>query len=299
MLLAENSMSQHAQTMQDRMYADVLALTSLKPARNYKNLSSLDSAANYIFKELEKLDCQVAFQPFEVEGRKYKNIIGTFNPQKGQRIVIGAHYDVYGEQEGADDNASGVAGLLETARLIDQFQKSGKKSDYQIDIVAYTLEEPPYFASENMGSAVHAKMLFEAKIPLRLMICYEMIGYFSDKANSQSYPDPALQSIFPSTANFIAVVGTKGQDISQKFKQKMEKKCQIPIVAIDFPSKLDVGSSSDHRNYWAYDYPAIMINDTSFFRNPNYHKTYDRIGTLNFEKMAEVVKGVTGAILGW
>nr|GFC84151.1 hypothetical protein [Tanacetum cinerariifolium] len=113
-----------------------------------------------------------------------------------------AHYDVCGEQPGADDNASAVAGLLETARLL---QSQAATLRHRIDFVAYSLEEPPFFGTEYMGSAVHAQSLHDAGARVRAMLCYEMIGYFSDEPGSQQFPDAALAARYPSTGNFIIV----------------------------------------------------------------------------------------------
>ncbi len=279
----------------DRLYQDVAFLTSIQPPRNHANLASLNRAADYIAGEFGKLDCRVTVQKFKVERKEYKNIIASFGPEDAERVIVGAHYDVCGDQPGADDNASAVAGLLETARLLD----AGKpKLPYRVDFVAYSLEEPPYFATNQMGSAVHAKSLHDAKVRVRGMICYEMIGYFSDAPGSQGFPDPALAKIYPNTGNFIIVVGKNGQeDFSSKIKTHMQAHSKIDVQSISFGSTGGLGGLSDHRNYWQYDYPAVMINDTSFLRNPNYHQTSDTIDTLNFDKMTEVVRGVYAALI--
>jgi len=207
---------------------------------------------------------------------------------------VGAHYDVCGDQPGADDNASAVAGLLETARLLDAEKP---RLRYRIDLVAYCLEEPPYFATEHMGSAVHAKSLHNGKVPVKAMICYEMIGYFSDQPGSQGFPDPALSRRYPNTGNFIVVVGKEGQEaFTAKVQSLMRAHSDIDVQSISFASTQGLGGLSDHRNYWQYNYPAVMINDTSFLRNPHYHQQSDTIHTLNFEKMAEVVRGAYAAI---
>jgi hypothetical protein len=207
---------------------------------------------------------------------------------------VGAHYDVCGDQPGADDNASAVAGLLETARLI---ALNKPKIDYQIDFVAYCLEEPPFFGTEAMGSFVHAKSLSENKVELLGMICFEMIGYFSEQPNSQQFPSAELAKIYPSTANFIIVVGIEPYDeFNQKVKTLMSENAEIDVQVISFPSKDGLAGLSDQRNYWHFGYQALMINDTSFIRNPNYHMPSDTIETLNFEKMAEVVNCSYNAI---
>jgi Zn-dependent M28 family amino/carboxypeptidase len=278
---------------QERLYKDVAFLTSLQPARNHANLASLNKAADYIYQEFSKLGCQPELQTFTADGKEYKNIIASFGKMDGERVIIGAHYDVCGDQPGADDNASAVAGLLETARLLYARKPA---LNYRIDFVAYSLEEPPYFATEHMGSAVHARYLHDNHIPVKAMICYEMIGYFSDKPNSQQFPDAALSKIYPNKGNFIIVVGRQGQEkFTRNIQALMKTNSSIDVQSIVFPYAEGLAGLSDHRNYWKYNYPAVMINDTSFLRNPHYHKKTDTIDTLDFNKMAEVVKGVYAA----
>lgn len=234
-------------------------------------------------------------QPFKVDGRTYKNVVALFKGSSAERIVVGAHYDVCGDQPGADDNASGVAGLLETARLLHE-QKP--KLQHDVELVAYCLEEPPYFASEDMGSAVHARKLHEQKVKVRAMICYEMIGYFSDEPDSQKFPDPELARLYPHTGNFIVVVGKTGQEAyTQQMRDLMRQHTDIDVQSVNLPAGFGLVGLSDHRNYWTYDINAIMINDSSFLRNPHYNQTSDTIDTLDFDRMAAVVQGVYGALI--
>ncbi|GAB3305719.1 zinc-binding metallopeptidase family protein [Hymenobacter tenuis] len=282
---------------QNRLYADVKFLTSLQPARHYRNLKSLNQAADYIKAEFEKLETgQVEEQVFRADGREYRNIILAIGSSEAPRLVVGAHYDVYGDSPGADDNASAVAGLLETARLLQQL---GSNLKYRLELVAYPNEEPPYFATKHMGSAVHAKSLHDAGVPVRAMLCYEMIGYFSDEPNSQRFPNEQLAMQYPNTGNFIIVVGRTGQEaFTQQVQQLMQTTAAIDVQRINLPQEMGLAGLSDHRNYWHYGYDALMINDTSFLRNPNYHLASDTIETLDFKRMAEVVNGVYAAILG-
>jgi len=281
---------------QTRLHADVQFLTSLQPARNYQNLASLNKAADYIRAEFKKLGVAVQEQKFQVRKHEYRNLIVSFGPPTAERIIVGAHYDVCGDQPGADDNASAVAGLLETARLLREQAPNLKR---RIDLVAYSLEEPPFFATDDMGSAVHAKSLHDAKVPVRAMICYEMIGYFRDEPSSQKFPDPRLAAFYPNTGNFITVVGKQGQEaFTQQVKTLMKANAKVDVQSINLPTSQGLAGLSDHRNYWRYGYEAVMISDTSFLRNPNYHEPTDTIDTLDFRLMAEVVNGVYAAILG-
>ncbi|MCC3153908.1 M28 family peptidase [Hymenobacter sp. BT770] len=283
---------------QSRLHADVAFLTNLHPARNCHNLQSLNKAADYIKGCFEKLQTTVSEQAFLADGRRYRNIIASFGPPEAERLIVGAHYDVCGDQPGADDNASAVAGLLETARLL---HLSRAPLRHRIDFVAYPNEEPPYFATEHMGSAVHARALHAAKAKVRGMLCYEMIGYFSDEPNSQSFPNEALAQLYPSTGNFIVVVGKTGQEaFTQQVQALMQPHAgSLDVQRINLPEALGgLAGLSDHRNYWAQGYNAVMINDTSFLRNPHYHQKSDTIETLDFPRMAQVVDGAFGALLG-
>lgn len=283
---------------QDRLYKDVEALVNVHPARNYKNLASLNQVADYISEQFKLMGADFEFQEYQVNGETYKNVLASYgDPLAKKRIVVGAHYDVCGDQAGADDNASAVAGMLEIARLMFL-----KKPDlkYRVDFVAYSLEEPPFFNTEYMGSAVHARSLKQAEVDVELMVCLEMIGYFSDEPNSQEFPVSFLKWFYPTTGNFIAVIGKMGQGGKvRKFKKLMKRIAKIDVQSITAPTILPGIDFSDHRNYWAEGYPAVMINNTAFYRNKNYHEKSDNIESLNFDKMAEVVGSVYYAIVKW
>ena len=277
-----------------RLYNDVEFLTTLRPYRNHQNPASLEKVCNHIKDEFKKAGLESEEQKWIAGGTEYKNIIASYNKDKSKRLIVGAHYDVCGDQPGADDNASAVAGLLETARMIS---KNKPAIDYRIDFVAYCLEEPPYFGSHEMGSYVHAKFLHDNNVDVIGMICYEMIGYFSDKPDSQRYPSPELAKLYPNAGNFIIVVGTQDyKDFNNKVHQLMSEETEIDVRVISLPSNDNLAGLSDQRSYREFGYKALMINDTSFMRNDNYHKTTDTIETLNFDKMAEVINSSYNAI---
>ena len=278
-----------------RLYEDVRFLTELRPFRNYQNLASLAQVVDYIKNEFEQAGLEVQYQKWNAAGNEYTNVIGVYNGHKSKRLIVGAHYDVCGEQPGADDNASAVAGLLESARLIGEDKP---ELDYAIEFVAYCLEEPPFFGTKEMGSYVHAKSLFDNNVDVIGMICYEMIGYFSDEPNSQTYPSMDLASHYPSTANFIIVVGIEEFDtFNKQVRNLMAAKAGIDVQVISFETGGDLAGMSDQRNYWKFGYKALMINDTSFVRNPHYHMSSDTIDTLDFPKMTEVITGAYHAMI--
>lgn len=237
-------------------------------------------------------------QAVPLVGGPYKNIIARYGPQQGPRIIIGAHYDaavaMEGEQTrwtpGADDNASGVAGLLELARLLGQQAPTAS-----VELVAYASEEPPFFRSDEMGSAVHAASLTR---PVQLMVALEMIGFYDDAPDSQRYPIAGLNWLYPGRGNFIAVVG-RMQDISavRQVKAGLLSAKTLPVYSINAPSFVPGIDFSDHLNYWQRGIPAVMITDTAFFRNTEYHLKGDTADRLDYERMAQVVDGVMAFLL--
>ena len=268
------------------------AITKTDRYRNYKNIGTLNEVADYIHSVFTKYCDTVYFQEYIADGRPYKNVIGSIGAKNKERIIVGAHYDVYGDQEGADDNASGVVGLLELTRLLENH-----KTDYRIDFVAYSLEEPPYFRTQNMGSYVHAKSLNDANEPIKGMICLEMIGFFSEEPKSQTYPLPHKKIIYGSEADYIMIVQKMGNNsFSNQIKNLMKRAKLVDTKSIKAPVSIPGIDFSDHLNYWAFGYDALMITNTSFYRNPNYHKPTDTMETLDLDKMAFVIDEVYYAL---
>ncbi len=267
---------------------DVLHLVNAFAPRDAAHPENLRRCADYINKRFKESGARVSEQVFRADNKIYVNVIASFGPETGERLIVGAHYDTAGPLPGADDNTSGVVGLLTLAHWLGK-----AKLTYPIDLIAYTLEEPPYFRTPFMGSAQHAALLKQNNIPVKLMISLEMIAYFSDAPNSQTYPIRALSWLYPSTGNFIAVVGKIGEGaIVQKVKSGLRASTKIPVHSVNAPRFIPGIDFSDHQNYWNHGYPAIMITDTANFRNPNYHTASDTPDTLNYEKMAEVLRGV-------
>jgi Zn-dependent M28 family amino/carboxypeptidase len=277
-----------------RLKAHVFKLSNDYFPRSYKNTDNLDRCAQYIFAHFEKAGAETAIQKFTVRGKSYQNIIGRFGGKTGERIVIGAHYDAYINTPGADDNASGVAGLIELAYLIGK-----AKINAGIELVAYASEEPPFFGTDNMGSAHHARLLHDRKVRVKCMIALEMIGYFSSEPGSQSYPIPVLKIFYPTKGNFIVIVGRLDQrKIVRQIKRLMKGATDMPVYSINAPLIVPGIDFSDHRNYWKYGYDAVMLTDTAFYRNQEYHESGDTAERLNYESMGKVVIQVFETIKG-
>lgn len=276
--------------------AHVQKLVEIEPPRNYRHIPSLDRAADYIFEQFRLYTKQVEFQEYTVEDKKYKNVIASFGPQSAERIVVGAHYDVCGEVPGADDNATGVASILELARLISILKPHLK---YRIDLAAYCLEEPPFFRTSNMGSAVHAKSLAMAKVKIRAMISLDMIGYFSESASPlevvSSFARPG--TVVPGLSTTL--ISKKGdEELSGTIAGLMSAASgRLAVVVLNPPRDTEGIDWSDHLNFWNHDYPGVMITNYFVCPNPHYHRPADTMDHLDFDKIALIVRGLYNALI--
>ncbi|HLM67945.1 MAG TPA: M28 family peptidase, partial [Longimicrobium sp.] len=261
--------------------------------RDYLHPANLDRAAAYVGAELERTGGAVSEQPFRVQENTYRNVIAAYGPETGERIVVGAHYDAAGPYPAADDNASGVAGLIELGRLLGH-----APPPVRVELVAYSLEEPPFFRTPHMGSAVHAHSLRLQGARVRAMFSLEMIGYFTDAPGSQQFPIGLLRAFYPSRGNYITVVGRMGEGrLVRRIRRAMAGASPLDVRSINAPRWVPGVDFSDHASYWNAGYPAVMITDTAFYRNPHYHTARDRPGTLDYARMADVVRGVYAAVL--
>lgn len=263
-------------------------ITQTPGYRNYKNIGQLYAIADYIKGNFSKYSDSVSLQEYSVDSILYKNVACSFGTENQKRIIIGAHYDVCGNQQGADDNASGIAALIELAR---QLQK--QKLHYRVDLVAYTLEEPPFFRTESMGSYIHAKYLHDNKIEVYGMLSVEMIGYFSDEKRSQQYPVGLLSLFYGNKGNYITLVKKMGAGkFARRFCREYKSAGTIRTKKFAAPKSLPGIDFSDHLNYWKFGYSALMITDTSFYRNHNYHQVSDTVLTLDIARMAKTIDGI-------
>jgi Zn-dependent M28 family amino/carboxypeptidase len=289
---SSSQVSYSALADRSRLERDVRLLSIDFAPRDYSHVENLDRAASYIHGQFESAGARVSEQAFDVNGRTYRNIIGMFGPDSGDRIVVGAHYDGEGLKPAADDNASGVAGLLELARLIGQTVPGAT-----VELVAYSLEEPPFFRTAQMGSAFHASGLRNNGVNVRAMFSLEMIGYFSDTPGSQRFPNPLIEPFYPSTGSFISIVGNLGQmRLVRRVKGAMAGAAPLPVYSINAPAWIPGIDFSDHLNYNNAGFPAIMITDTAFYRNSAYHTSRDTADRLDYKRMGMVVEQVHAAV---
>jgi len=290
----ENNFVQSDKTLIEK---HLKTITKTNEYRNFKNIATLNQTADYILSVFKQYADTAYFQPYKFENEMYKNVICRLGSNNDKPlVVVGAHYDVCGDQEGADDNASGVVGLLELVRIL-----SKEKLNFPVEIVAYNTEEL-YLCTKNAGSYIHAKSLFDAKISVYGMVCFEMIGYFDDNPKSQLYPIKLLKNFYGSKGNYILLASkTNAGNFVKNFSNGFKKSAKIKTKKFKAPPSLVRKSGigrSDHYNYWKFDYDALMITDTAEYRNPNYHKNSDVMETLDIPKMMGVIEATASAIIG-
>ena len=256
--------------------------------RNYQDTVVLNKVGNFIQSQFELYSENVYKQSYVWNKQTFFNVIALIGDTTKPRIVVGAHYDVCDEQDGADDNGSGVVGLITTLKSMKDH-----KGEYCYEFVAYTLEEPPFYSTDLMGSYVHANSLKDRGVKVHGMVALEMIGFFSDEKKSQRYPLGLLKMFYGGKGDYITLVGTFGKDkFVKRFMKEFKRSKMIKTKKFIGPKKLTGIDFSDHRSYWGLDMDALMITDTAFFRNRNYHHDTDTIETLDFVRMAKVTNAL-------
>lgn len=204
-------------------------------------------------------------------------------------LVIGAHYDSVAGCPGANDNASGVAAVLELSRLL-----RGDAGRLAIRFVAFANEEPPFFMTEAMGSRVYARRCRERGEQIAGMFSLETIAYYSNERGSQQYPGPALfQRLYPDTGNFIGFVSNvASRKLLRDAGGEFRRRGAFPSEGVAAPADIPGIGWSDHWAFWQEGYPAVMLTDTAPYRYPHYHQPSDTPDKLDYDSFARVVWGL-------
>ena len=284
-----------ASTLEEKIKRHIQVLAVELGERNYLQYKNLESAANYIRQEFKSYGYEPAEQVYTMENRPYRNII-AIKPGKDKKdkiIIICAHYDSVLGSPGADDNASGVAALLELARLFSQLDLNKT-----LKFIAFTNEEPPFYLTEYMGSFRYAKEAKKRRENIEAVLCLESIGFYSDNKSSQSYPF-GLSLFYPDKANFIAVVSNLSSGyLLKRIVGEFKKASNFPVEYLIAPIFLaEAISFSDHWSFWEFGYRAVVVTDTAFYRNPYYHTPQDTPGNINYKNMLEVIRGLYKVVL--
>jgi Zn-dependent M28 family amino/carboxypeptidase len=253
---------------------------------------ALAAAAEHIFDTFRSYGYAPLRQEFGVEGRAVGNIEALL-PGAARRsaVVVGAHYDSVAGSPGANDNATGVAAVLELARLL-----RSACPRREIRFLAFVNEEPPFFATEAMGSWRYAKRCASRGEKISAMLSLETIGCYSDEPGSQHYPFP-FGLFYPGRGNFIAFIGNlRSGMLVRRVVQSFRRNAKFPSEAVAAPGWMTGIGWSDHWAFWKSGYPAVMVTDTALFRYAHYHTAADTQAVVDIERMARVVHGLAAVI---
>lgn len=289
------SLTEHETEVREVLRGHVQKLAGDIGIRHDSQPESLDAAVNYLLEVWRELDQVVKIESYPTEAWDAKNLVvewpGKTQPKK--IVVVGAHFDTVRSTPGADDNASAVAMMLLVCETL-----RNQIFDYTLRFAAFANEEPPHFIGPTMGSRVYAEACKSRGDDIHAMVCLEMVGYYDTAEGSQELPKEFASIQAPggkTRGDFIAFVGsTPPLERLAEFTQAFNATVDFPAIPV--PDKNQELWVSDHGPFWDQGYPALMVTDTSWFRNPNYHQMTDLPDTLDYDRMARVAVGVTEGV---
>jgi Zn-dependent M28 family amino/carboxypeptidase len=261
--------------------------------RNVFRPGALHAAAAYIAQQWTGRGCAVTRQDYQVRGVPCANLEVALAGcvQAEEIIVLGAHYDTVRNSPGADDNASGVAALLEIAGMLQAVSPR-----YTVRCVAFVNEEAPFFFRGDMGSLRYARAARLRGDRIRLMLSLEMLGYYRDEPGTQTYP-PLLHRFYPARGNYIGFVSNLRSARQLRWVvHAFAASSDFPLEAAALPWWVPGVALSDHSSFWRQGYPAVMVTDTAYLRNPHYHTPHDVPATLDYARMAAVTRGLATSL---
>ncbi len=278
-------------SIRDRLRHHLHALTVEIGPRPALVGHGLLEAERYIRGAFTAAGLSVEDQAYEYFGRRVANLIAAPADMESQPgYLIGAHYDTVPGTPGADDNASAVAVMLTLAEHLG-------RPPVPLRFAAFTLEEPPAFMTRQQGSRVFVRRTKRGGPPIKGAIVLEMVGY---TAARQDYPIFLKWAGYPARGDFIGVISNwRSRPLARAVARGLKRNADLPVETLSVPLNgwpLPATRLSDHASFWDAGWPALMITDTAFMRNPNYHRASDRIETLDLDFMTELVKGLELAI---
>ncbi|MFH1723623.1 MAG: M28 family peptidase [Elusimicrobiota bacterium] len=281
--------------LSERLELHVRRLAGYIGERNILRPEALARAALYIEQTWTGAGYRVRREEYPVGDGTCRNLFVETEPAGTRRplLIIGAHYDSAPGTPGADDNASGVAVLLELAAAVRR-----SRLPMPARFVSFASEEPPHFATGEMGSAFHAKRLRADGTAVAGMLSLEMLGYYDSRPGSQAYP-PFLARFYPESADFLALVSDFGsRDLIKRMAEGLRRE-GVRIETAALPRWVPGVSLSDHLSFWKESYPAAMLTDTAMYRNPHYHMPTDTPETLDYPRMALLVEALRRTLRAW
>ncbi len=296
---SEENVLLNKQEIIQNLHDHLTMLTRTIGERSVIRKDNLEKTVAYLQNQFQGFGLAVERQSYPYKDMEASNVVARFQPGDNPALhyVLGAHYDSVAGTVGADDNASAVAVLLETARIL-QAGKHNQNGKLQITFVAFALEEPPVFNTPDMGSRVFAEKAREASVTIDGMICLEMVGYTCNEPGCQQFPFPLQFFGYPDTGDFIGIVGNiRSLGLTRRLKTSFRQNPHLPVVSLTVPFNgwiMPAVRLSDHASFWDQGYRAVMLTDSAFYRNPHYHKASDTMQTLDLGYMAELVKSLVG-----
>lgn len=263
--------------------------------RHVRRPAALHEAEAFIRGHWTEQGHDVVSQTYEAFGVPSTNLEITIagSERPSAIVLVGAHYDTVEGSPGADDNASGVAALIEISREL-----RNARPPHSVRLVAFVNEEPPFFHSGSMGSGVYARAARARGDDIRVMLSLEMLGCFRDAPGSQRYP-PLLRHFYPDRGNFIAFVSNlRSRAALREMASRYAEHGGVPVERLASPGIVPGVSWSDQLSFWREGYRAIMVTDTAFYRYPHYHMASDTPEKLDYARMAGVVEGLAATLAG-
>jgi Zn-dependent M28 family amino/carboxypeptidase len=261
--------------------------------RNLWSYGALERAAQYISTQLTTSGYTARRQTFDLAKLPLSNVEAVLEgtARAAEIVIIGAHYDTVAGCPGANDNASGVAAVLELAQRF-----SGQSQPRTIRFVAFVNEEPPFFQTAHMGSAVYANAARSRGDRVAGMLSLETMGYYSEEKGSQRYP-AAIAGLYPDVGNFIGFVSNLASvRLLLRARRAFRRRTSFPLQSAAVPAAIPGVGWSDHWAFWQAGYPAMMVTDTAPFRYPWYHTAEDTPDKLDYDRLAHVVDGLEAVV---
>ena len=258
---------------------------------NLAHPEALERSALYIEETLTRFGYDVRWQVFDVAEHQVRNIEVVLAPPSStvHTLVVGAHYDSADDSPGANDNGTGVAALLEMARLL---REQPLTPALRLRLVFFVNEEQPYGKTENMGALRHARALAAQGEKITGMIALETLGYFSSIKGSQRLPFP-FNWLYSDRGNFVAFIGLPGaRAFLGKAVAAFRSTGAFPATGTIAPASVEGADLSDHWAYHQIGVPALMITDTALYRNPFYHQPFDTPDTVDYASLARITQGM-------
>jgi Zn-dependent M28 family amino/carboxypeptidase len=292
-LLRQDGQEKLTAALETRLRRHVQALAGEIGERHVGRPKALHAAESFIAGELASLGYEVSRQSYLAQGVESSNLEVTVQgaSRATEIVLVGAHYDTVPGSPGADDNASGVAGVIEIARALRDAQPART-----VKLVAFVNEEPPFFYFGEMGSRVYARAARKRGDDIRVMLSLEMLGCYSEAAGSQSYP-PLFGFFYPEAGNFIAFVSNlRSRRALREVVSAFKGASDFPAEKLASPGIVPGVSWSDQLSFWRAGYPGVMVTDTAFYRYRHYHQATDTPDRIDYARMAKVVEGLAKAV---